>query len=49
VFEIHLTEKQHKELLALIVHYQTRTDRWAISPGLRQAIIETKDSEDGSK
>jgi len=40
---IELTERQHKELLAILLHYSTRRDRWVISNDLRKAIIETKE------
>lgn len=35
-----LTEAQHKELMAIMLHYSTRSDKWASSQGLRLAIAE---------
>lgn len=40
---IELTTAEHRELLALLLHYSTRTDHWAVSQGLRSAVVTPTD------
>jgi hypothetical protein len=40
---IKLTEREHRELLAILTHYSTRNDHWAVSTALKLAVAEPFD------
>lgn len=43
---IELDEKQHKELLALLVFHSTGRERWVVSQELRLAVVNAKEKRD---
>lgn len=45
---VELTEKEHKELLSLLIFHSTGQERWVVSKELRLAVVNAKPRKEES-